>query len=167
MPSELTGSALDAFLDIQGIKGESTDSAHRDQIEVLWFSWGVAQHRAEVEGSGRAADFADLVVAKVVDASSPDLYRYCALGKRIPKATLDLCTAAGEKRSILEIKLEGVLVSRVELSEKVDLSGPPRPVETVHLRYDTITWTYHRLDHTGREKGTVSRGWDLKRNAPK
>ncbi len=167
MPSELTGSALDAFLDIQGIKGESSDASHRDQIGLLSFSWSVAQRRSETEGSGRAPDFAELVVEKVVDVSSPDLYRYCALGKRIPKATLDLCATAGEKRSILSIELEGVMVSRVELSGKVDLSGPPRPIETVHLRYDTIAWTYHRLDHTGREKGTVSRGWDLKRNAPK
>ncbi len=167
MPSETTPGTLDAFLNVQGIKGESTDSEHRDQIEVLTFSWGLAQRSGSIEGRGRAADFDELVVTKVVDTASPHLYRYCALGKRIPKVTLDLCAPAGEKRSILKIELEGVLVSRVELCDRVEPSGPPRPVEKVGFRYNAITWTYSRLDHSGRPKGTVTCGWDLTRNAPK
>lgn len=167
MAPEITRSALDAYLELQGIKGESTDAAHRDQIEVLSLSWGITQRTGAAQQSDRAADFADLVITKVVDVSSPDLYRYCALGKRIPKATLDLCAPRGEKRSILKIELEGVVVSGVELCDRLEVSGAPRPVERVTLRYDAITWTHSRLDHSGREKGTITRGWDLKRNAPK
>ena len=39
------GGAVDTFLKINGIPGDSTDDKHKDQIEVLscGFSWGVEQ----------------------------------------------------------------------------------------------------------------------------
>lgn len=35
--------ALDMFLKIDGIPGESTDARHRDEIDVLSYNWGESQ----------------------------------------------------------------------------------------------------------------------------
>jgi len=34
----------DYFLKLDGIPGESTDAKHKDEIELVSFSWGVTQH---------------------------------------------------------------------------------------------------------------------------
>ena len=44
--------ALDIFLKVAGIKGESTDDQHREEIEVASFSWGLSQQRATSTGGG-------------------------------------------------------------------------------------------------------------------
>jgi type VI protein secretion system component Hcp len=43
--------ATDIFAKIGSIKGESADDKHKDEIEVLSFSWGVANSGLEI-GSG-------------------------------------------------------------------------------------------------------------------
>ena len=43
--------ASDIFAKIGDIKGESTDSKHKDEIEVLSFSWGVT-NSAKIKGGG-------------------------------------------------------------------------------------------------------------------
>ena len=57
--------AYDSFLKIEGIKGESLDSKHKDEIEVLSFSWGATQPGAFGGGGGTgkvsAQDFSFVV----------------------------------------------------------------------------------------------------------
>ena len=38
--------AVDYFLKVDGIPGESADAKHKDEIDVLAFSWGVSQTEA-------------------------------------------------------------------------------------------------------------------------
>jgi len=35
--------AVDIFLDLDGVKGESRDSKHLETIDVLSWSWGLSQ----------------------------------------------------------------------------------------------------------------------------
>ena len=35
--------AFDAFLKLDGVKGESFDNTHKGEIDILSFSWGVSQ----------------------------------------------------------------------------------------------------------------------------
>ena len=43
--------AVDIFLKLGDIKGESTDDKHKNEIEVLSFSWGIANtEQAELTG---------------------------------------------------------------------------------------------------------------------
>ena len=48
--------AIDIFAKLTDIKGESLDSKHKDEIEVLSYSWGVANSvpPAAAEARGRA-----------------------------------------------------------------------------------------------------------------
>lgn len=44
--------ALDVYLQIDGIKGESADSAHQGWIEVTSAHWGVTQPRSATASTG-------------------------------------------------------------------------------------------------------------------
>lgn len=51
--------ALDMFIKIDGIKGESTDDKHKDEIDVLSWSWGMSQsgtvHTTGGSGAGKVS----------------------------------------------------------------------------------------------------------------
>jgi type VI secretion system secreted protein Hcp len=51
--------AVDMFLKLDGIDGESEDDAHKGEIDVLAFSWGMTQsgsmHIMQGGGSGKVS----------------------------------------------------------------------------------------------------------------
>src|SRR5919197_1518553 len=66
--------AVDMFLHVDGIKGESRDAQHKDDIDVLAWSWGASNsgsaHMGGGGGSGKV-NVQDLSITKYVDKSSP------------------------------------------------------------------------------------------------
>ena len=89
--------ALDIFLKLAGIKGESTDAQHREEIDVASFSWGLSQQRTTGTGGGSGAgkaDFQDLHVVTDVSQASPQLFLAGAAGRLIETAVLT-CRKAG------------------------------------------------------------------------
>ena len=89
--------AADYFLKIDGIKGESLDDKHKDEIDVLSFSWGVSQSGSMAFGGGGGegkASFHDLSFVHKIDKSSPVLMQTCATGTHIKEASM-----VGEKSS--------------------------------------------------------------------
>ena len=70
---------FDSFIKIDGVPGESTDSKHKDWIEVLSFHWGVSQHETGSQSSGGArssqrVDHQDLSFVHTIDKASPELF---------------------------------------------------------------------------------------------
>ena len=113
--------AVDAYLQIDGIKGESQDSAHRDWIECLNVHFGVDQPRSPVTSTSGGhtsarADFDDVVVSKLTDLSTPLLLQHCAMGKTIPKAKFEMFRADGngERVKYFEMVLENVLIGSIK-----------------------------------------------------
>lgn len=88
--------AIDAYLQIEGIKGESADAGHKDWIEVSQVAWSVHQPRSSTVSTagghtvGRAS-LSDMSFKKLADLSSPILQQHCAMGKTIPKAKFESC----------------------------------------------------------------------------
>jgi type VI secretion system secreted protein Hcp len=81
--------AVDYFLKIDGIPGESVDSKHRNEIELLSFSWG-ATNTAQVtsgRGGGRVT-FQDFEFSKLFDKASPQIFLKCVNGAHITSMTL-------------------------------------------------------------------------------
>ena len=83
--------AIDVYLQIDGIKGESADDTHKSWIEVSQAQWGVSQ---PVSSPGSAtggrttgrSEYRSLSLAKLADLASPLLMQHCSNGKTIPKA---------------------------------------------------------------------------------
>ncbi len=109
--------ASDYLLKIEGIKGESTDSKHKDEIEIESFSWGATQPGTFSTGGGGGAgkvSFQDLHFTSRVSVASPNLMVACASGQHIKVATLTVRKAGKEAAGILHRQTQrqsGELVS--------------------------------------------------------
>ncbi|MDP9281492.1 MAG: type VI secretion system tube protein Hcp [Chloroflexota bacterium] len=81
---------FDYFLKIEGIKGESVDDKHKDEIDVLSFSWGVSQTSVRSGAGGAAAGKAqlqDFHFTMLINKASPQLFLATADGHHIKQAT--------------------------------------------------------------------------------
>ncbi|MDR3087623.1 MAG: type VI secretion system tube protein Hcp [Azoarcus sp.] len=160
--------AFDAFIQIDGIPGETTDDKYKDWIEVLSFDHGLEQPASSTASSAGGAtaervNHSPFVFEHVLDKATPKLAEACCKGTHIKEVTFALCRAGGEKTQYYEVKLEQVLVSKVEPKGAANDDGFPS--ERISLSYGTIKWTYTqqaRADGTG--SGNIATGWDLTKN---
>jgi type VI secretion system secreted protein Hcp len=114
--------AVDYFLKIDGIAGESLDDKHKDWIEVLSFSWGSSPTRASHH---------DFQIAKAVDKASPLLAMASCNGKSPGQATFVARKAGGTQLEYLKIKLTDILISSYHTAG----STADDPIETVTLTF--------------------------------
>lgn len=112
--------AIDVYLQINGIKGESADSNHLGWIECLSVQWGMRQPRSATASTGgghtaERAELDDITFQKLADLSSPILMQTCVMGRTLPKAKFDFLRAdgQGERVKYFEIELENVLIGMV------------------------------------------------------
>ncbi len=117
----------DNFMKIDGIEGESQDSKHKNEIEILSFGHldadkatktgdqsGTTQQGTAHTGSGMGGSVSQhgaMYFNKDVDKSSPNLMKYCASGKHIPKAVLVVRKAGGDQQEYLKYTFHDCLVS--------------------------------------------------------
>jgi len=148
-------SGFDAYLQIDGVEGESIERNHPKWIEIQGFGQGAVQ---EVPAS-----FTDLRLQKPVDSSSPVLAQSCAQGKRFAYATLELVTADTRRVRFYQIGLSNVFVTSVSTSGSA--GGDVRPGESICLNFSLIGWNYTELDARGLPVGEVSAWWDILRDA--
>jgi type VI secretion system secreted protein Hcp len=160
--------AIDSYLQIDGLKGESTDSDHKDWIEILSFSHAISQPASATGssaggGSVGRAKHDDFVVTKNVDLASPKLYEMCSSGKHIKKVVIELMRASGDSRvKYMVVEMDQVAISTVHLNtaESEDL-----PFESVSFSYGVIKWTYTQQKRAdGSKGGNVTGGWNVAEN---
>jgi type VI secretion system secreted protein Hcp len=161
--------AFDCFIKIDGIPGESTDDKHKDWIEVISFD-----HKMEQPASSTASSVGGATAERVnhgtfnfahlFDKASPKLYEACCTGKHIKEVTVEFCRAGGDKVKYMDIKMEQVLVSKVE-ENGASTGDSGFPSEKISLSYGKIKWTYtQQKREDGSGGGNVSAGWDLTAN---
>jgi type VI secretion system secreted protein Hcp len=156
--------AIDVYLQIDGIKGESTDSAHQGWIELTSVHMGVTQPRSTTAstGGGHTAERCEhrtLSFSKLADIASPILMQTCSTGKTIPKAKLEFMRADGDGKPVkyYEVELENVMISNMDqlISEGNILH------DDVGLRFSKVKWKYTQQKIAGGFAGNTSGGWDL------
>jgi len=159
--------AIDAYLQIGDIKGESMDDKHKDWIECLDVDFGVDQPRSPVTSTAGGhttarAEFDEVLIAKLTDASTPILLQHCAMGKTIPKAKFEFFRADGngERIKYFEMALESVLISSV----KPGIQPGVGMQEHLSLKFAKVTWKYTQQKITGGSGGSTTGGWDLSAN---
>ena len=158
--------AVDMFLKIDGVDGESTDEAHKDWIEVLSYSHGISQPVSAASRSGGRtggrADFEDFSVVKTVDKATPALNVHCANGKHIPKVEMELCLATEDKHTFMKYTLKDVVISSISPGGSAE--GEAKPLEDLSLAYGQIEWEYTPIDQSGKPGAAITRGWNLETN---
>src|SRR5687767_8796178 len=83
--------AVDVFLKLGDVKGESKDSKHEGEIDVMSWSWGISNASSQGSGGGAGAgkaNFQDLSFMHALDKASPVLMKACAMGDHFASATL-------------------------------------------------------------------------------
>ncbi|HEX7986175.1 MAG TPA: type VI secretion system tube protein Hcp [Duganella sp.] len=159
--------AIDVYLQIDGIKGESADSVHKDWIECKSVQWEVLQPKSATASSagGHTAErteHKDIVISKLADLATPLLLQTCSSGKTIPKAKFEFLRAdgQGERIKYFEIELENVLISSVAPQvQPGDILS-----ENVSIKYSKVKWKYTQQKVGGGSGGNTSGGWDLSAN---
>lgn len=158
--------AVDMFLKIEGVDGESSDHAHEGEIDVLAWSWGMSQsgtmHIARGGGAGKA-NIQDVSVTKYTDSATPNLMQACCNGKQFDSAVL-VCRKAGGDNQVeyIKVEMEHVIVTSVSTGGS---SGEDRQTENVSLNFAKYKVTYTPQDNDGSplpEIGPV--GWDIQKN---
>jgi len=152
--------AVDYFLKLDGIEGESTDAKHKGELVLESFGWGVSQAAAGTGGGGGAgkAQFQDLVVVLRTSKASPKLFLACATGQHLKSAVLTARKAGKAPLEFLTITLGDVLVSSFQETG----SAGEVPLETVSLRYAKVEIAYRPQSAAGKATPEVKAGFDLK-----
>lgn len=131
--------AVDMFLKLDGIKGESTNDKHKDEIEVMSFSWGLSQQGALAHGNGAAAgkvSVQDFSFVKRLDTASPQLLEASCRGEHIGFGLLTLAKAGGDRgqQEYLKIKFSDILIS----SYQTGGSQGGDPAEQISLNFSNV-----------------------------
>lgn len=158
--------AVDMYLKIEGIEGESTDRAHSAWINVLSVDWGakgtpvratmaVRQGGAERKRPGRVK-YGDITLKKGYDASSPSLAEACATGKHIPSVVIEYTTSEADGSRYMRVELGDVTIS----SYSIDATGG-RPMESISLNFAEVKTAYISED----ERGKLDSGWKVEEGA--
>ncbi|MGB7218848.1 MAG: type VI secretion system tube protein Hcp [Vicinamibacterales bacterium] len=153
--------AGDMFLMVKGakggvIKGESIDEAHKSEIDILSWSWGM--HVATSLGGGSAkgkASVHELKVVKGIDSASTALMAALRTNESIVKAVLTLRKAGKTQLEYLKITIEQGRVTSLTI-EAGDKSGSSELFEHVSFSFNKITVDYVPQGPDGQPRGGMT-----------
>jgi type VI secretion system secreted protein Hcp len=149
--------AVDMFLKLNGINGESKDRAHANEIDVLAWSWGESNGTALTKkGLVPTACIQDLSFTKYIDAASPELIMKTINGQVIVDAKLTVRKAGATPLEFLVLTMTNVTVKSYSTGGS---GGEDRLTENVTLRFGRMLGTYTKQDATGAAGATVL--WDI------
>ncbi len=147
---------VDGFLELDGVKGESTDAKHKDKIEIHSFQWGVhsASNMATGGGGGVGkAVFSDFTVTKKVDLASPVLAKFAATGEHIAKGKVIFRKAGGSagQQDYQTYDFEKIYVTGLAISGGQDGEF----YETLTLSPTKFKWEYKKQGDKGSLEGNT------------
>ena len=152
------------FLKIGNIKGESTDSKHKDEIEVFNWSWGVSNAAPAGSGGGGSgagrASFTDLNFTHRYDKAAPLLWRACAVGQHFAEATLVGTKPGKAAQDYLIVKMSDVVVTSAQTS---DSSGSDA-IESVGVKFAKVDVEYKPQKADGSFDASVRFKFDIAAN---
>ena len=156
--------AVDMFIKIDDIKGESADAKHKDEIQVLSWSWGMSQSGTTHQGGGGGAgkvSVNDLSITKYVDKASANLQLSCCNGKHFKEALLTVRKAGENPLEYLKITMKEVLIASVSTGGS---GGEDRLTENVTLNFAEFKTEYTPQKPDGSGDAAVEAGWNIAEN---
>lgn len=157
--------AVDYFLQITGVEGESTDAKHKDWLDVDSWSWGETQAGAGFGGGGGGAGkvtMQDFHFVTRMSKASPALFLACASGQHFKEAKLVGRKAGKGQQEFLTWTFSDLLVSGYQTGGSE--AGELLPVDQVSLNFAKIRIEYRAQKADGSLDAPISAGWDKKSN---
>ncbi|MBI4877704.1 MAG: type VI secretion system tube protein Hcp [Acidobacteria bacterium] len=157
--------AVDYFLKIDNIPGESQDHKHKNEIELLSFSWGETQSGTSAFGGGMGAgkvQMQDFHFVMRTNKAAPKLFAACASGDHIKNAILTCRKAGTEQQEFLKVTFTDILVSSFQTGGSGQ--GEDIPNDQISLNFSKVEIEYKEQQADGTLMGPIKHGWDLKTN---
>ena len=146
--------AVDMFLKIDGVIGESTNDKYREWIDVLSFGWG-ATHPTTLTSTGGSTSgkvqIQDFSFVKQPDIATAKLFRGVATGQHFKEATLSLVKAGGSQQEFMRLKMSDVLITGYQTGGSAGML----PAEQVSFSFSKVELATAQV----RADGSIS-GWD-------
>jgi len=153
--------AGDMFLSVNGarhgqITGEAHDEKHKNEVEVLAWSWGM-QGKPSLGGGGATgkATMRELRITKHVDKASTALMAALRTNEAIKEAVLTVRKSGKTALEYLKIKIEDGRVVALDI-EAGDAANSPTLVEKVSFSFNKITIDYTPQGPDGNPLGSTS-----------
>jgi type VI secretion system secreted protein Hcp len=156
--------AVDMFIKIDDIKGESIDKTHKGEIQVLAWSWGMSQSGTTHMGGGGGAgkvNVQDISFTKYIDSASPILMQQCCTGKHFKKASLVVRKAGETPLEYLKLNLTEILITSVSTGGS---GGEDRLTENVTLNFAEFHLDYIPQKADGSGAPAVSASYNIAAN---
>lgn len=162
---------MSAFILIEGVKGEASDSGHKDWIDVETYHWGASRKitsltstRGDRESSN--ATISDLHITKFMDSASPNIFinaccsRGCDMKIHLTK------TGAGSGADVfMEYTLKNAIISDYHVSGSK--LNPNRPLEHITISFTEVEVKYTPYDEDGNAQAPIAVGFDTATNTKK
>lgn len=154
--------AVDFFLKLDGIDGESVDSNFKDNIQLLSFSWGASQV-SSVGGTGGSGagkvSLSEFTIMKTVDKATPKFFKSIVKGDHIKTGTLVATKAGGGGKPFLKIDFKELFVTSVQISGSSEV-----PMESASFSYNEIKIDYSVQNDQGNLASTGAVTYNVKTN---
>ncbi len=156
--------AVDYFLKIKGIDGESTDKSHGKEIDILSWSWGASNTGSHSSGGGGGAgkvSFQDFSFAMRVNKASPKLLLACASGDHIAEALLTCRKAGKTQQEYLKIKFHEIHITSFQTGGS---QGEVVPIDSISISFGKMEYEYYPQKADGSLDAKVPIHWSVKEN---
>jgi len=149
----------------EDVRGESLLPGFGGKIELLSFSHGVAMQItgdiSQAERTSGRPNHQDMTATKYLDAASPVLNQACCEGKTFPQ--VDIIIGRNDGGTVVELMrytMKNCLISSISIGG----GGGDKPVETLTLNYNQITWKFTAQKPEVGKEGNVDGKWNLSTN---
>ena len=154
LPCAATAAAVDYFLKLDGVEGESTDDKHKGEIDIESWSWGASSTSPSGQARAGKACVSSFNFTKKVDKASPALMANAVSGMAMKSAVLTARKAGDRPVEYIKVTLENVLVSSYQGAG----SSSSLPTEQFSLNFSKMTVQYNvqKPDGTPGDASTAS-----------
>jgi type VI secretion system secreted protein Hcp len=157
--------AVDMFLKLGDLKGESIDDTHKDETQVLAWSWGMSQSGTTHMGTGGGAgkvSVQDMSITKYIDKASPVLQLSVCNGKHFDQALLTVRKAGEKPLEYLKITMKDVIITSISIGGS---GGEDRLTENVSLNFAEYKTEYAPQKADGSGDAAIEASYNIAKNA--
>jgi type VI secretion system secreted protein Hcp len=152
--------AIDSFLKLDGIMGESEDANHKNEIRIHSYSMGGSQ-TTSVGGTGGSGvgrvELHDFTIMKHVDKATTPIFKALVSGTHIKTGTFTQNKAGAGGKPFLKVDFQELFVTSQQFSGSDD-----HPMESVTFSFNQIAMEYSQQNEQGIVTSTGKVTWNGK-----
>ncbi len=154
--------AVDYYLKLDQIQGEAADSNHKDEVQIMSWSWGASQVSSVAGTGGSGAgkvDCSDFSIMAYFDKSTPKFFKSIAAGTHIKTATMTAIKSGADNKPYLKVDFQEMFVTSLQISGSSEI-----PTVSVSFSYNQIKIDYSTQNEQGNLTSTGAITFNTKEN---